>query len=96
MIYLSNFRPNGNKHKNVLIAIFQDCYELSQRFFKSSAESNLNRFFIFSNKKCFVRFLTEEIKTCTVDVCRKSVFNLKYSQHLITVVFNSANQWTGF
>lgn len=77
-MYLSNFRPYGNKHKNVLISIFEEFSALSESFFKFSGEDNLNRFSVFSNEKYFVRFVIEEIKICTVDVCLKSVFELKY------------------
>ena len=36
--------------------IFQELSALSESFFKFSTESNLNRFFIFSNEKFFVCF----------------------------------------
>ena len=70
----------GNKHKHVLIDIFQPFFTLTESFFKSSAESILNRLSVFSNEKYFVCFVIEEIKTSTVDMCHNSVFKLKYSQ----------------
>ena len=41
---------------------------------------NLNRFSIFFKWKVFDFFVIEEIKTCTIDACHKSVFKLTYSQ----------------
>ena len=70
----------GNKHKHVLIDIFQPFFTLTESFLKSSSESILNRLSVFLNENYFVCFVIEEIKTSTVDMCHNSVFQLKYSQ----------------
>ena len=68
-IYLSNFRPNGNKYKDVVTGILHEFSALSESSFKSSAfcvfnlKSSANRFCVFSIVKYFVRFVIKRVKT---------------------------------
>ena len=96
-IYLSNLRPNGNKHNNVLIGIFQEFSALWESFLKKfSAESNLNRFLIFSNEKYFDCFVMEQLKLlpsiCVSRQFLKKIFTSIYPQWIQIIIKNSKSR----
>lgn len=59
-----------------LIAIFQELSVLPESFLKILSREEFRPILHFLNEKYFVCFVIEEVKTCKIDVCHKSLFKL--------------------